>query len=198
MTFHLNAVGLKDISSKEISLKYISSKRHIVEYDIRLKLSKFRLKFRLKIKRKENDGTLFVRHVFQQNRLQTVASSRDGARGAITVPVQFHEALKAERNAWSDWQKFRLHAKQYSYTKNHSRFAYSHFAYSRFAFDLSRFAYSHFAYSRFAYSEKIHFKFPSRLLVISDKKWDIEYLFLFEILLITKKYILHNTRHNLN
>ena len=111
--------------------------------------------------------------------------------------VNIDHCGKAERNAWSDWQKLRLHAKQDSYTKNHSRFAYSHFAYSRFAYDLSRFAYSHFAYSRFAYSKKIHFsRFAYSSFLI--KKWDIEYLFLFEILLITKKYILHNTRHNLN
>ena len=92
MTFRLNAVRLKDISSQDNSLKRISSKRHNTTF--RLQLSKFRLKFPLKLKRKESDGTLFVRHVFQQNRLQTVASSRDSARGAITVPVQFHEALK--------------------------------------------------------------------------------------------------------
>ena len=95
-TFRLNAFRLKEISSNTI---------------FRLKLSKFRLKVRLKIKRKESDGTLFVRHVFQQNRLQAVASSRGSARGAITVPVQFPEARKAERNAWSDWQKLPLHAK---------------------------------------------------------------------------------------
>ena len=96
MTFRLNAVRLKTFRLSAFRLKDISSNT------FRLKLSKFRLKFRLKIKRKESDGTLFVRHVFQQNRLQTVASSRDSARGAITVPVQFHEVRKAEINAWSD------------------------------------------------------------------------------------------------
>ena len=94
----INAVRLKDISSKDISLKRISSKDKSSNTTFRLKLSKFRLK----IIRKESDGTLFVRHFFQQNRLQIVASSKDSARGAMTVPVQFHEARKAQRSAWSD------------------------------------------------------------------------------------------------
>ena len=57
MTFRLNAFPHKDILSKAISPRHNPSKRYFIEYDIssrfRLKLSKFCLKFRLKIEKKK-------------------------------------------------------------------------------------------------------------------------------------------------
>ena len=73
--------------------------------------------------------------------------------------------------------------------KESLRFAYSHFAYSRFAFDPS-----HFAYSRFAYSKKFFFS-RSAYSSFLIKKWDTEYLFLFEILL---RKTMHNSEGSIN